>query len=557
MFKSIFKAKARILFSRVVIGTLFLLSLSVLSASARETKPSHHNSFPKLRYKQFITNLPAEDSSSVRQPLQSVGQWTFPEVFSFGLEEYWCENNVAVADFDQDGLEDIALLATTTHNTQPPYSYTCKVILLQNQDNWQFNNEIIIEYTDSYGYAIKSGDLNNDGWSDLVILESGTTHIMLNNQLGGFSESWNSELGYSISLADINNDSSLDIVSGTQTDDGGKVETFLNNGSGTNFVKTWESELYGDEDGDIDNVLSATLNSDNAPDIVATEIYSGTLVTFAGNGTDTSFTQRDLLTFGDDERAFSLAVGNVNNDTLTDIAVYFGWGRVRVFTAQNTNSILQYWQSPDLGEAADLGMADFDKDGFDDLFVGTFDSGALLVYRNRPGIDFELMWNSALAGEGYTGTVADIDNNGYPDLIVGEQDSDGQSYLRILRNAVSTSSTTTPTITPEVTPTPSGCDGKTTTVETDTGGFELLKRESKVVTVTVTDAGGCPVADKKVSAKVNVAGKKRIKISPSGKTTDENGQVTFIITAMKKTGNARIAFQTDSVKNVLTVRVRR
>ena len=53
------------------------------------------------------------------------------------------------------------------------------------------------------------------------------------------------------------------------------------------------------------------------------------------------------------------------------------------------------------------------------------------------------------------------------------------------------------------------------------GDFELLKLASKVVTVTVTDAGGCPVADVKVSAKVNAAGKKRIGISPSSETTDE------------------------------------
>ena len=65
----------------------------------------------------------------------------------------------------------------------------------------------------------------------------------------------------------------------------------------------------------------------------------------------------------------------------------------------------------------------------------------------------------------------------------------------------------------------SGCDGEVKTVETDMGDFELLKLASKVV--TVTDGGGCPVADVQVSAKIKGAGKKRIGVSPSSKTTDE------------------------------------
>ena len=106
-----------------------------------------------------------------------------------------------------------------------------------------------------------------------------------------------------------------------------------------------------------------------------------------------------------------------------------------------------------------------------------------------------------------------------------------------------------------LTGTPSECDGKAKTVETDTGDFELLKQATKVVTVTVTDAGGCPVANKKVSGKVNSAGKKRIKISPSSETTDENGAAAFTITAKKKTGNAKVKFKAGGIKKKITVKV--
>ncbi|MBI5307397.1 MAG: SBBP repeat-containing protein [Planctomycetes bacterium] len=99
-------------------------------------------------------------------------------------------------------------------------------------------------------------------------------------------------------------------------------------------------------------------------------------------------------------------------------------------------------------------------------------------------------------------------------------------------------------------------DGEAKTVETDTGDFELLKLASKVVTVTVTDGGGCPVADVKVSAKVNAAGKKRIGISPSSKTTDETDKAAFTITAKKKTGKAKVTFKAGGIKEQITVTVK-
>ena len=73
--------------------------------------------------------------------------------------------------------------------------------------------------------------------------------------------------------------------------------------------------------------------------------------------------------------------------------------------------------------------------------------------------------------------------------------------------------------------------------------------------MTVTDAGGCPVANEKVSAKTNSAGKKRIIISPSGKTTDENGEAVFTIIAKKKTGNAMVTFKAGGIKKKITVKV--
>jgi len=130
------------------------------------------------------------------------------------------------------------------------------------------------------------------------------------------------------------------------------------------------------------------------------------------------------------DRTFALAAGRVNGDGVADLAAFVGWGRVRVFVNGGDGLMSNYWESPNLGEAAfNLALADFDRDGLDDVFVGTFRDGALRIFRNSPGVGFEPWWLGQVPGTGYTGTVADINGDGSPDLIVGEKNS-----IRVLIN---------------------------------------------------------------------------------------------------------------------------
>ena len=89
------------------------------------------------------------------------------------------------------------------------------------------------------------------------------------------------------------------------------------------------------------------------------------------------------------------------------------------------------------------------------------------------------------------------------------------------------------------------------------GKLVLKRSSSKSVTVTVTGEDGCPVEGETVTAKIDKAGQRRIVISPASGVTDTDGQVTFTITAGKKTGNARVTFQAGSVRKIITVKVRK
>lgn len=361
----------------------------------------------------------------------------FTDVFDFPLYEFRCENNLTVADFDNDGLRDIALVATTSYEVQPSHSFESKLVLLHNQGDWQFSSTVIDTYTD-YGYWMGSADMNADGWQDLVVLEGvedDGTHVYLNNKAGEFSQAWMGGTGLyanDLDLADVNGDKSIDILSGEQGYPSGFIEVFLNNGFGTGFTKSWESPKYGISPGTIYDLFAANLNGDLYPDIAAIEIYTGILLSFIGDGTGSNFVESTNLLLGD--RTFSLAMGDINEDGITDIATYVGWGQARVFLTGPNATVSDYWASPNLGEVAfNLSLTDFDHDGLLDLFVGTYGDGMVRIYQGNPASKFELHWSSVLPGKGHSGMPTDIDNDGFSDLIVGWEDANKQTTIRILR----------------------------------------------------------------------------------------------------------------------------
>jgi len=115
-----------------------------------------------------------------------------------------------------------------------------------------------------------------------------------------------------------------------------------------------------------------------------------------------------------------------------------------------------------------------------------------------------------------------------------------------------TTATATPTPTATATVTPVSCD-VATAISAPTS-VTVVKGNSTTVTITVTGADGCMVANDKVKATSNNTS--IATVSPSKATTDANGQATFTITGNKK-GSAKITFKekTANLKTKTTVNV--
>ncbi|KKS28071.1 MAG: hypothetical protein UU89_C0048G0007 [Parcubacteria group bacterium GW2011_GWC2_42_11] len=110
---------------------------------------------------------------------------------------------------------------------------------------------------------------------------------------------------------------------------------------------------------------------------------------------------------------------------------------------------------------------------------------------------------------------------------------------------------------PSPTPTHSPAVCAAEQIEVSPNILSIKRQKSATVTVSVKGEDNCPVEGETVTATINKGGQKRISISPSSQTTDENSQATFAITAGKKTGNARVVFRAGSLKKALIVKVKK
>jgi hypothetical protein len=184
---------------------------------------------------------------------------------------------VAAADFNQNGIIDFATSSNLLALGSGDGTFQTPVKLVSDPPETLFNN-------------IVAGDVNGDGWPDLVLTSGGadfaTIWILLNNQHGGFTVTTLSPcpptgseatcFPSEVLLADLNGDGNLDLIVGEATLGG--VVVYLGNGQGgftQQQVLTDALEAPGP-------IMVADVNGDGIPDIALSE--GGTIAIFLGRG---------------------------------------------------------------------------------------------------------------------------------------------------------------------------------------------------------------------------------------------------------------------------------
>ena len=276
------------------------------------------------------------------------------------------------------------------------------------------------------------GDLDNDGDLDLVVAQQdGTVRVYLNNGTGRFDPSTvfpdpaNGQVARAIDIGFVDNDNRLDIVvarenSGNATADGNAV--YLNTGN-ANGEPTFNNRHSLGANGV--SVQITNIDNAGAAEILIGGIPLNSLWGFANNGTFVDVSTSQEVT------AAVVLVGDVSGDGFDD----FIWAQpsedaVRVLVNDTMGTEFFETDEIDIGAVDALAVGDLDGDGFNDLLVADAIEDRWRAFLNQGDATFAEDVTAPLFSGASDTAIADFDGDGVADIVSVSDSGDDYIYLR-------------------------------------------------------------------------------------------------------------------------------
>lgn len=321
-------------------------------------------------------------------------------------------SNIKTGDFNNDGYTDIVSFF-------PGYSRT--TVQLGNGDG-TFRTALSLAFD---SYDIEVGDFNGDGAVDLAAASSSGLSISFGNgdgSFGAFSQKIIIADGtMHVNKADLNNDGTMDLVLSGGVDETRYTSTWIGNGNGTFNA----SSSYGiDGIGEIANVELGDFNNDGIVDLGT---YVHDLSNFdayayirIGNG-DGSF--RALMTTqltSASTGCWGMIAQDFNKDGNLDIAVKDGDSRISL-ALSNGDGTFQSPRNIEIGTILGQGLlaGDLNGDGNMDLIAAGDAAGKdfFIVLGNGDGSFSHYMSYASPITPAKSISLADTNNDGVLDIL--------------------------------------------------------------------------------------------------------------------------------------------
>jgi hypothetical protein len=338
--------------------------------------------------------------------------------------------SVAVADFDRDGIPDLAVANYTSRTVS---------VLLGNGDG-SFRAAGDYHFGGSPRF-VTAGDFNRDGKPDLLVMQSDTGDVSLlrGNGDGTFQDPvtvYNTpELGVSLAVGDFNRDGKLDLVvvnfGGRLYATPGSLDVLPGNGDGT-FGPPVKYAVGGNPT----SVAVGDFDRDGIPDLAVTRANAhgvGDVAVLRGNG-DGTFGDPSYYFTGDN--AVSIVTADFNRDGIPDLAVANPTRRsVQILLGNGDGSFRpqrEFNVGPGRGPGA-VAVGDFNRDGIPDLVTANLYGPGVSVLLGKGDGSFQdaVTYNTGSGPDSgaVAVAVADFDRDGIPDLVVANAFTDNVSVL--------------------------------------------------------------------------------------------------------------------------------